>query len=58
MESVLMKFLYTFRRNKLGNYNRENETSNFSKRNEQNFSFFASFFLLPFHTHKLKLNAD
>lgn len=26
-------------------YNRQNETCNFLKRNEQNFSFFASFFL-------------
>ena len=31
-------------------YNRENETCNFSKRNEQNFSFFASFFSLALST--------
>ena len=29
-------------------YNRKNEMSIFQKRNEQNFSFFASFFLLTF----------
>ncbi len=39
-------------------YNRENETCNFSKRNEQNFSFFASFFLLLFRPLKHQLNAD
>lgn len=40
------------------NYNRENETCNFPKRNEQNFSFFASFFLLVFRPLKHQLNAD
>ncbi|WP_336617712.1 DUF5041 domain-containing protein [Bacteroides acidifaciens] len=40
------------------NYNRENETCNFQKRNEQNFSFFASFFLLLFRPLKHQLNAD
>lgn len=39
-------------------YNRENETCNFQKRNEQNFSFFASFFLLLFRPFKHQLNAD
>lgn len=39
-------------------YNRENETCNFPKRNEQNFSFFASFFLLVFRPLKHQLNAD
>ncbi len=39
-------------------YNRENETCNFQKRNEQNFSFFASFFLLYFRPLKHQLNAD
>lgn len=39
-------------------YNRENETCNFPKRNEQNFSFFASFFLLLFRPLKHQLNAD
>lgn len=39
-------------------YNRENETCNFPKRNEQNFSFFASFFLLVFRPFKHQLNAD
>ena len=39
-------------------YNRENETCNFQKRNEQNFSFFASFFLLRFRPLKHQLNAD
>lgn len=39
-------------------YNRENETCNFQKRNEQIFSFFASFFLLRFRPLKHQLNAD
>ena len=39
-------------------YNRQNETCNFLKRNEQNFSFFASFFLLLFRPIKDQLNAD
>lgn len=39
-------------------YNRQNETCNFPKRNEQNFSFFASFFLLLFRPLKYQLNAD
>ena len=39
-------------------YNRQNETCNFPKRNEQNFSFFAFFFLLIFRPLKYQLNAD
>lgn len=39
-------------------YNRENETYNFQKRNEQIFSFFASFFLWFFRSLKHQLNAD
>lgn len=39
-------------------YNRQNETCNFLKRNVQNFSFFASFFLLLFRPIKDQLNAD
>jgi len=39
-------------------YNRKNETCNFQKRNEQIFSFFASFFLLLFRPLKHQLKAD
>lgn len=39
-------------------YNRENETSTILKRNEQIFSFFASFFLLLFRPLKHHFNAD
>lgn len=41
-----------------GYYNRKNEMSIFQKRNEQIFSFFASFFLLPFRPLKHRLKAD
>lgn len=40
------------------NYNRKNEMSIFQKRNEQIFSFFASFFLLLFRPLKHQLKAD
>ena len=40
------------------NYNRENETCNFLKRNEQNFSFLDSFFLRFVRLLKHQLNAD
>ena len=39
-------------------YNRKNEMSIFQKRNEQIFSFFASFFLWLFRPLKHQLNAD
>ncbi len=39
-------------------YNRKNEMSIFQKRNEQIFSFFASFFLLLFRPLKHQLKAD
>lgn len=39
-------------------YNRENETCTILKRNEQIFSFFASFFLLLFRPLKHHFNAD
>ena len=39
-------------------YNRKNETCNFQKRNEQIFSFFASFFLWLFRPLKYQLKAD
>lgn len=51
-------FVYAVKDDIFLNYNRENETCNFSKRNEQNFSFFASFFLWTFQPLKCKLNAD
>ena len=41
-----------------GVYNRKNEMSIFQKRNEQIFSFFASFFLWLFRPLKHQLNAD
>lgn len=41
-----------------GFYNRKNEMSIFQKRNEQIFSFFASFFLLLFRPLKHQLKAD
>ena len=40
------------------NYNRKNEMSIFQKRNEQIFSFSASFFLLLFRPLKHQLKAD
>ena len=42
----------------LSEYNRENETCTILKRNEQIFSFFASFFLLLFRPLKHHFNAD
>lgn len=42
----------------LSDYNRKNEMSIFQKRNEQIFSFFASFFLLLFRPLKHQLKAD
>lgn len=42
----------------LPKYNRKNEMSIFQKRNEQIFSFFASFFLLLFRPLKHQLKAD
>ena len=46
-EAVRPAPIKSVRNNKKGGkYNRENETRIFPKRNEQNFYFFASFFLL------------
>ncbi len=45
-------------RSNLTFYNRKNEMSIFQKRNEQIFSFFASFFLLLFRPLKHQLKAD
>lgn len=43
---------------KYTDYNRKNEMSIFQKRNEQIFSFFASFFLWLFRQLKYQLKAD
>ena len=50
--------LYKIKGNNFYIYNRENETYNFQKRNEQIFSFFASIFLWFFRSLKHQLNAD